>query len=209
MPVTIVGNNTPTAGGVVYGDGTNYASTAAGTSTQVLISNGASAPTWGAVAVPSGATLTNPTVTNYTETRYTANSSTSISLNLANGTMQDITLTPDELTKLRVRIAKLASGVALIKVGGATEQEMIERKYRIEDALHATRAAVEEGIVPGGGMALFNAWNSLTQGGKITEVPPGERIVLEACLAPIKRISENAGQSKDVILNELKKMHIS
>jgi len=120
--------------------------------------------------------------------------------------MQDITLTPDEMTKLRVRIAKLASGVALIKVGGATEQEMIERKYRIEDALHATRAAVEEGIVPGGGMALFNVWNSLTQNGKITEVPPGERIVLEACLAPIKRISENAGQSKDVILNELKKL---
>jgi len=119
--------------------------------------------------------------------------------------MQDITLTPDELTKLRVRIAKLASGVALIKVGGATEQEMIERKYRIEDALHATRAAVEEGIVPGGGMALFNVWNSLTQNGKVVEVPPGERIVLEACLAPIKRIAENAGQSKDVILNELKK----
>jgi len=120
--------------------------------------------------------------------------------------MQDITLTPDELTKFRVRIAKLASGVALIKVGGATEQEMIERKYRIEDALHATRAAVEEGIVPGGGMALFNVWNSLTQSGKITEIPPGERIVLEACLAPIKRISENAGQSKDVIINELKKL---
>jgi chaperonin GroEL len=120
--------------------------------------------------------------------------------------MQDITLTAEELTKLRVRIAKLASGVALIKVGGATEQEMIEKKYRIEDALHATRAAVEEGIVPGGGMALFNVWNTLTQNGKITEIAPGERIVLESCLAPIKKISENAGQSKDVILNELKKL---
>jgi len=119
--------------------------------------------------------------------------------------MQDITLTPDELTKLRVRIAKLASGVALIKVGGATEQEMIERKYRIEDALHATRAAVDEGIVPGGGMALFNVWNSLAQNSKMTDILPGERVVLEACLAPIKRIVENAGQSKDVILNELKK----
>lgn len=119
--------------------------------------------------------------------------------------MQDITLTPDELTKLRVRIAKLASGVALIKVGGATEQEMIERKYRIEDALHATRAAVEEGIVPGGGMALFDVWTSLTQAKESGDVPPGERIVLEACLAPIKRISENAGQSKDVILSELKR----
>lgn len=120
--------------------------------------------------------------------------------------MQDITLTADELNKLRIRIAKLASGVALIKVGGATEQEMIERKYRIEDALHATRAAVEEGIVPGGGMALFNVWSALTQQGSLSEVSPGERIVLESCLAPIKRISENAGQSKDVILNELKKL---
>jgi len=122
--------------------------------------------------------------------------------------MQDITLTPDELTKLRVRIAKLASGVALIKVGGATEQEMIERKYRIEDALHATRAAVEEGIVPGGGMALFDVWSSLTQGGKITEFSPGERVVLSACLAPIQRIVENSGQSKDVVLNELKKIKV-
>ena len=122
--------------------------------------------------------------------------------------MQDITLTPDELTKLRVRIAKLASGVALIKVGGATEQEMTERKYRIEDALHATRAAVEEGIVPGGGMALFDVWTSLVENAGSSDIPPGERIVLEACLAPIKRISENAGQSKDVILNELKRAKV-
>ena len=64
MPVTIDGSNTPTAGGVVYGDGTEYASTAAGTSGQVLISAGASAPTWGAVAVPSGATITNATLVN-------------------------------------------------------------------------------------------------------------------------------------------------
>jgi chaperonin GroEL len=117
--------------------------------------------------------------------------------------MTDITLGPDELQKLRIRIAKLASGVALIKVGGATEVEMIERKYRIEDALHATRAAVEEGIVPGGGMALFNVWTTFR--GKIDEIGPGEKIVLEACLAPIKRIAENAGQSKDVIVSELSK----
>lgn len=91
MPVTIVGNNTPTAGGVVYGDGTNYASTSAGTSGQILTSAGAGAPTWSSSI--SAATLTNPTVTNYTETRFTANSSTAITLNLVNGTMQDITLT--------------------------------------------------------------------------------------------------------------------
>ena len=117
---------------------------------------------------------------------------------------RDITLTPDELIKLKMRIAKLASGVALIKVGGATEVEMIERKYRIEDALNATRAAVEEGIVPGGGMALFNVWLDLTSKG-IENIAPGERVVLEACLAPIKKISENAGQSKDVIVSELKR----
>jgi chaperonin GroEL len=119
--------------------------------------------------------------------------------------MQDITQTPDDLMKLRVRIAKLASGVALIKVGGATEVEMIERKYRIEDALHATRAAVEEGIVPGGGMALFNVWQSFKKLEEAEKVSPGEKIVLEACLAPIRRISENAGQSPDVIVNELTK----
>lgn len=96
MPVTIVGSNTPTAGGVVYGDGTNYASSLAGTSGQVLISGGASVPTWTSTLTSIGLTtptLTNPTVTNYTETRFTANSGTSITLNLANGTLQDITLT--------------------------------------------------------------------------------------------------------------------
>lgn len=117
--------------------------------------------------------------------------------------MTDITLGPDELHKLRMRIAKLASGVALIKVGGATEVEMIERKYRIEDALHATRAAAEEGVVPGGGMALFNVWMSFRK--DIDKVSPGERIVLDACLAPVRRIAENAGQSKDVIVSELTK----
>lgn len=114
--------------------------------------------------------------------------------------MQDITLTIDEITKLRMRIAKLSGGVALVKVGGATEVEMIERKYRIEDALHATRAAVEEGIVPGGGMALFNAWKYFNRDMNHT---PGEKIVFDACLAPIKKIVDNAGGSKDVIVNEL------
>jgi hypothetical protein len=86
MSVTIVGNNTPTAGSIVYGDGSNYVSTAAGTSNQLLVSAGSSAPTW-------TSTITNPTVTNYTETVYTANSGTAITLDLANGTFQNITLT--------------------------------------------------------------------------------------------------------------------
>lgn len=117
--------------------------------------------------------------------------------------MHNITLTGEELHKLRMRVARLANGVALIKVGGATEMEMIERKHRLEDALHATRAAAEEGIVPGGGMALFNVWMEFNRRSETVEVSPGEKIVLEACLAPIKRIAENAGQSKDVIVNEL------
>lgn len=117
--------------------------------------------------------------------------------------LQDMTLTAEEIIKLRTRIAKLSSGVALIKVGGATEVEMIERKYRIEDALHATRAAAEEGIVPGGGMALFNAWKKLQELNVEKLYGPGSKIVLEACLAPIRKISENAGQSADVIVAEL------
>lgn len=119
--------------------------------------------------------------------------------------LQDITLTADEITKLRTRIAKLASGVALIKVGGATEVEMIERKYRIEDALHATRAAADEGIVPGGGMALFNAWLAFMSLNSLDALHPGEKIVLEACLTPIQKIVENAGHSKEVVVNELQR----
>lgn len=117
--------------------------------------------------------------------------------------MRDITLGVEDLVKLKTRVAKLASGVALVKVGGTTEVEMIERKYRIEDALHATRAAVEEGIVPGGGMALFNVWQTFQTMTDADKVSPGEKIVLEACLAPIRKISQNAGQSDAVVVNEL------
>ena len=117
--------------------------------------------------------------------------------------LQDITLTAEEIIKLKTRIAKLSNGVALVKVGGATEMEMIERKYRIEDALHATRAAMEEGIVPGGGTALFKIWHSLNSELKDKTIDPGERIVLDACIAPIRRITTNAGVSPDVVVNEL------
>jgi chaperonin GroEL len=121
--------------------------------------------------------------------------------------LRDVSLTFDEVNKLKTRIAKLASGVALIKVGGSTEVEMIERKYRIEDALHATRAAVEEGIVPGGGMALFEVWHQMhsRQVDPVDEFGYGAKVVLDACLAPIGRIAENAGESKEVIINELNK----
>jgi chaperonin GroEL len=119
--------------------------------------------------------------------------------------LEDVTLTVDEVAKLKVRIAKLASGVAVIKVGGATEVEMIERKYRIEDALNATRAAADEGIVPGGGMALAGITGALRskledlQGDELI----GASILLRACHAPIRKIVENAGGSPDVILKEI------
>ena len=126
--------------------------------------------------------------------------------------MADVSLSQDELTKLRVRAAKLANGVAVIRVGGATEIEMQERKFRIEDALNATKAAADEGIVPGGGMALFNAVakvRALVSGAK--EVDPeelqGAQAVFRACLGPLRRIVENAGQSPEVVVNELEKMN--
>lgn len=123
--------------------------------------------------------------------------------------LEDVTLGMEEITKLKTRIARLASGVAVIKVGGSTEVEMIERKYRIEDALNATKAAADEGIVPGGGMALFKAmqkFNVFLQGSKVPrDELAGMELVASACLAPITRISQNAGQNPGVIINELKK----
>jgi chaperonin GroEL len=117
--------------------------------------------------------------------------------------LQDVTLTTDEVTKLKVRIAKLASGVAVIKVGGATEVEMVERKYRIEDALNATRAATEEGIVPGGGMALATISSQLSSLNLEGEEAMGVSIIKAACLAPLRRIAENAGVIPEVILKDL------
>jgi chaperonin GroEL len=126
--------------------------------------------------------------------------------------LEDITMTSDEITKIKVRMAKLASGVAVVKVGGATEIEMVERKYRIEDALNATKAAADEGIVPGGGMALFNSLELLNEKTLIETsqgVKAGVSIVQDACLAPIRRISSNAGQSPEVTIKELQRLDMS
>lgn len=121
--------------------------------------------------------------------------------------LSDLALTTEDVTKLKVRMAKLASGVAVIKVGGATELEMVERKYRIEDALNATRAATDEGIVPGGGMALFRALPLIKGDEELSEsVKAGVGIVVDACLAPIRRIVHNAGGNGDVVINELNRL---
>jgi len=114
--------------------------------------------------------------------------------------MDDVSLMLEERDLIRLRVAKLSSGVAVIKVGGMTELEIVEKKYRIEDALNATRAAVEEGIVSGGGMALYNAYRAI-KGSK--KQSAGAGIVLNACTAPLRKIVENAGHSPDVILSQL------
>ncbi|EJW11422.1 Heat shock protein 60 family chaperone GroEL [Rhodovulum sp. PH10] len=106
--------------------------------------------------------------------------------------------------KLQERLAKLAGGVAVIRVGGATEIEVKEKKDRVEDALNATRAAVEEGIVPGGGVALLLAKNSV---GKITndnaDVQAGINIVLKALEAPIRQIADNAGVEGSIVVGKI------
>ncbi len=106
--------------------------------------------------------------------------------------------------KLKERAAKLAGGVALIKVGGATETEMKERKVRVEDALHATRAAVEEGIVPGGGVALVRARRPLKAlRGENADQDAGIRIVERALEEPLRQIVANAGLEASVVLSRV------
>jgi chaperonin GroEL len=107
--------------------------------------------------------------------------------------------------KLQERVAKLAGGVAVIKVGAATEVEMKEKKARVEDALHATRAAVEEGIVPGGGVALIRTISSLDGlKGDNHDQDVGIDIARRALLEPLRQIVENAGAEASVVVNQVK-----
>jgi chaperonin GroEL len=107
--------------------------------------------------------------------------------------------------KLQERVAKLSGGVALIKVGAATEIEMKEKKARVEDALHATRAAIEEGVVPGGGVALIRALKALDKlEGANEDQTVGIRILARSIEEPLRNIVENAGEDAAVILNQVK-----
>ena len=107
--------------------------------------------------------------------------------------------------KLQERVAKLSGGVAVIKVGAATEIEMKEKKARVEDALHATRAAVEEGVVPGGGVALIRALKALEKlEGANEDQTVGIRILARAIEEPLRQIVENAGEDAAVVLNAVK-----
>jgi chaperonin GroEL len=108
--------------------------------------------------------------------------------------------------KLQERLAKLSGGVAVVKVGAATETEMKEKKHRVEDALQATRAALEEGIVPGGGVALLQAFSAV----KVDNIADddektGARIVLRALEEPLRQLAENAGLEGSVVVNDVRK----
>jgi chaperonin GroEL len=106
--------------------------------------------------------------------------------------------------KLEERLAKLSGGVAKILVGAATESEMKEKKARVEDALHATRAALEEGILPGGGVALLRASRHVSAGADLTtDEKTGYQIIVRACTAPITQIAENAGQDGGVVVSKV------
>jgi chaperonin GroEL len=108
--------------------------------------------------------------------------------------------------KLQERLAKLAGGVAVVKVGAATETEMKEKKHRVEDALQATRAALEEGVVPGGGVALLNAQSSLDPD-KLADDPDevtGARIIHRSLEEPVRQIAENSGLEGSVVVNKVR-----
>ena len=113
--------------------------------------------------------------------------------------------------KLQERLAKLSGGVAVVKVGAATETEMKEKKHRVEDALQATRAALEEGIVPGGGVALLQASSAVSVNGAgasedgSDDERTGARIVLRALEEPLRQLAENAGLEGSVVVNDVRK----
>ena len=108
--------------------------------------------------------------------------------------------------KLQERLAKLSGGVAVVKVGAATETEMKEKKHRVEDALQATRAALEEGIVPGGGVALLHAQAAIKLDAmEEPDEQTGAKIVVRALEEPLRQIAENAGLEGSVVVNDVRK----
>ena len=117
----------------------------------------------------------------------------------------DKTTSDYDREKLQERLAKLSGGVAIIRVGAATETELKEKKHRVEDALSATRAAVEEGIVPGGGVALINAMSAL-DGMKLDndDEQIGVNIVRKALEVPMRKIVENAGKEGSVVIENVR-----
>jgi len=119
-------------------------------------------------------------------------------------TQIDETTSDYDREKLQERLAKLAGGVAVIKVGAATETEMKEKKARVEDALHATRAAVEEGIVPGGGVALLRAASALNDAKAEGDDKIGIDIIRRACEEPVRQIVGNAGYEGAIVIEKIR-----
>ncbi len=111
--------------------------------------------------------------------------------------------------KLQERLAKLAGGVAIVRVGAGTEVELKEKKHRVEDALSATRAAVEEGIIPGGGVALVNAMAAIDPGDTLGDERTGYLIVRRALEDPLRQLAQNAGYDGAVVLEEVRRLHKS
>jgi len=116
----------------------------------------------------------------------------------------DISTSDYDKEKLQERLAKLAGGVAVVKVGGATETELKEKKHRVEDALSATRAAVEEGIVPGGGVALLNALSALKKVKAEGDEATGVNLLKRALEEPLRAIATNSGREASVVINSVK-----
>jgi chaperonin GroEL len=110
----------------------------------------------------------------------------------------------DELVLLKVRLSRLSGGIAQLHVGGATEAELRERKDRVDDALSATQAAIEEGIVPGGGTALVRAALDIDDSHEIDGVSAGIKVIKKACLYPARQIIKNAGGASDLVLEKVK-----
>jgi chaperonin GroEL len=108
--------------------------------------------------------------------------------------------------KLQERLAKLSGGVAVVKVGAATETEMKEKKHRVEDALQATRAALEEGIVPGGGVALLNAIAAIDAKGLDADEATGAEIIRRSLQEPVRQIASNSGLEGSVVVNKIQEM---
>lgn len=112
----------------------------------------------------------------------------------------DPTLVPEELSILKHRIAQLSGGVAVLRIGGSTETEIIEKRYRVEDALNATKAALDEGYVAGGGITL---WRVAQQLKTVDDPTGGSKIFIRGCEAPLKQICENANKNFDVIASKI------
>lgn len=123
--------------------------------------------------------------------------------------IEDASLDQHERDALKRRLARLAGGVAILRVGGATEPELKERRDRVDDALHATKAAVEEGILPGGGTALVRAAARVrrrTARGRSDSFKQGVDVILQACCAPLRQIVSNAGRNPELVLSKVERL---